>query len=173
MKKSTIAIGESGLRWLGLALLVLLIDLASKYWVMQNFTLYESRPLIPFFNLTYAQNPGAAFSFLADKAGWQRWFFSLIAIGIVVTLLVIMRRTPSKHRVVNVAYAMIIGGALGNLYDRMVHGVVIDFIDFHVGDWHYPIFNLADSAIFLGAILVILDGFIGKHADKPAAEERK
>ncbi|MFZ4833556.1 signal peptidase II [Rouxiella sp. Mn2063] len=158
---------STGLRWLWLAVVVLALDLGSKLWVMDHFMLGESLPLIPFFNLTYAHNPGAAFSFLADKGGWQRWFFAAIALAICVVLLVLMYRASAKQRLNNIAFAMIIGGALGNLFDRMVHGFVIDFIDFYVNDWHYPIFNLADSFICVGAVLVVLEGFISSP-DKAA-----
>lgn len=149
---------SSGLRWLWLGVVVLIFDLASKQWVMAHFTLYESLPLLPWLNLTYVQNSGAAFSFLADKGGWQRWFFAFIALAIVLTLLVFMSRTPRQKKLVNCAYALIIGGALGNLFDRMVQGVVIDFIDFHVNHWHWPTFNLADTAICIGAMLVVCEG---------------
>jgi len=153
---------STGLRWLWLAVLVVIVDLGSEFLVMGHFQLGESMPLIPFFNLTYAHNPGAAFSFLADKGGWQRWFFTAIALVIVVVLLVLMYRSSAKQRLNNIAFAMIIGGALGNMFDRMVHGFVIDFIDFYVNDWHYPIFNLADSFICVGAVLVVLEGFLAK-----------
>ncbi len=153
---------STGLRWLWLAVLVVILDLGSKFLVMGHFQLGESMPLIPFLNLTYAHNPGAAFSFLADKGGWQRWFFALIALAIVIILLVLMYRSSATQRMNNIAFAMIIGGALGNLFDRMVHGFVIDFIDFYVKDWHYPIFNLADSFICVGAVLVVLEGFLAK-----------
>lgn len=152
--------GATGLRWLWLVLLVLVVDLGSKQWVMTHFQLGESLPLIPFFNLTYAHNYGAAFSFLADKGGWQRWFFTAIAVAIVVALLVLMYRSRAGQKLNNSAYALIIGGAVGNLSDRLVHGYVVDFIDFFINDWHYPIFNLADSAICVGAALIVLEGFL-------------
>lgn len=150
----------TGLRWLWLALLVLIIDLGSKQWVMNHFALYESMPLIPLFNLTYVMNHGAAFSFLADKSGWQRWFLAVMAIGITLVLMVLMYRSSAKQRLSNIAFALIIGGALGNLFDRAVHGAVVDFIDFHINNWHFPTFNLADSFICIGAALVVLEGFL-------------
>ncbi|GAB2945196.1 signal peptidase II [Hafnia psychrotolerans] len=153
---------STGLRWLWLAALVIIMDLGSKFLIMGNFQLGESMPLIPYLNLFYAQNHGAAFSFLADKGGWQRWFFAVIALVIVIALIVLMYRSNAKQKINNIAYAMIIGGALGNLFDRMVHGYVIDFIDFYVNDWHYPTFNLADSFICIGAVLVVIEGFIAK-----------
>lgn len=159
---------STGLRWLWLALVVLVVDLGSKQWVMTHFQLGESLPLIPFFNLTYAHNPGAAFSFLADKDGWQRWFFAVIALAITAALLVMMYRSSASQKLNNIAYAMIIGGAVGNLTDRLVHGYVIDFVDFYVNDWHYPIFNIADAGICIGALLIVLEGFFVSSEKKKA-----
>ncbi|KYP97677.1 lipoprotein signal peptidase [Sodalis-like endosymbiont of Proechinophthirus fluctus] len=161
---------STGLRWFWLALLVLVLDLGSKQWVMAHFWLGESVPIIPFINFTYAHNPGAAFSFLADKGGWQRWAFSSIAVIIAVVLMVMMYRSNKRARLSNTAYAMIIGGALGNLFDRMVHSVVIDFIDFYVSDWHWPTFNVADTGICIGAVLIALDGFC-RPADKTTRQK--
>lgn len=151
---------SSGLRWLWVTVLVMVIDFASKQWIMANMQLHETRALMPFLNLFYAHNYGAAFSFLADKGGWQRWFFAGIAIAIAVALVVMMYRNRATQRLTNIAYAMIIGGALGNLLDRFWHGFVVDFIDFYVGDWHFATFNIADCGICIGAALVILEGFI-------------
>ncbi|ACZ78417.1 MULTISPECIES: signal peptidase II [Dickeya] len=165
MSKST---GATGLRWLWLAALVLVVDLGSKQWVMTHFQLGESVPLVPFFNFTYAHNYGAAFSFLADKGGWQRWLFAVIALVIIVALLAMMLRSSASQKLNNIAYAMIIGGAIGNLADRLVHGYVIDFLDFYVNNWHYPTFNLADSAIVVGALLIVLEGFLASPQKKQA-----
>ena len=130
MRKSLFA---TGLRWLWLVVVVIGIDLASKLWVMNNMALHETIPVMPYLNLFYAHNYGAAFSFLADKGGWQRWFFAGIAIAIAVALLVMMYRTAASQKINNIAYALIIGGALGNLFDRAWHGFVVDFIDFYIG----------------------------------------
>ncbi|MBD1226350.1 signal peptidase II [Xenorhabdus griffiniae] len=163
---------STGLRWLWLVVVVLILDLGSKHLVLQHFTLYESMPLIPYFNLTYAQNLGAAFSFLADKGGWQRWFFALVAVVITVVLLVMMYRSHARQKLSNIAYALVIGGALGNLFDRLVHGFVVDFIDFYVGEWHWPTFNIADSAICIGAALIIIESFISPDdKDKQAVSK--
>lgn len=150
----------SGLRWLWLALVVLVVDLWVKQWVMTHFSLYETLPLIPFFNLYYTHNPGAAFSFLAGADGWQRWFFIGIALGIMLVLLILMSRVSASKKMINIAYALIIGGAAGNLIDRLCHGFVIDMIDFYINNWHFPTFNIADSAICIGAALVVLEGFL-------------
>ncbi|GAA0480391.1 MULTISPECIES: signal peptidase II [Tatumella] len=160
---------STGLRWIWVTVLVMVVDFVSKQWVMADMQLHESRALMPSLNLFYARNYGAAFSFLADKGGWQRWFFAGIAVAIVIALLVMMFRNRASQKMTNIAYAMIIGGAAGNLLDRMWHGFVVDFIDFYVGDWHFATFNLADCAICIGAALVILEGFLpsaAKQADK-------
>ncbi len=161
---------STGLRWLWLALIVLIVDLGIKQWVMDNFMLYETLRLIPYFNLHYAHNPGAAFSFLAGEDGWQRWFFAGIAIGIAGILLAMMYRASASQKITNIAYALIIGGALGNLFDRMVHGFVVDMFDFYVGNWHFPTFNFADTAICIGAALVVLEGFF-VSSDKTAKQK--
>ena len=150
------SICSTGLRWLWLVVVVLIIDLGSKYLILQNFALGDTVPLFPSLNLHYARNYGAAFSFLADSGGWQRWFFAGIAIGISVILAVMMYRSKATQKLNNIAYALIIGGALGNLFDRLWHGFVVDMIDFYVGDWHFATFNLADSAICIGAALIVL-----------------
>lgn len=170
MRKPLLA---TGVRWLWLALLVLVIDLGVKQWIMDNFQLYETRALIPFFNLHYAHNPGAAFSFLAGEDGWQRWFFAGIAIAIAGLLVAMMYRRPASDKLNNIAYALIIGGALGNLFDRMVHGFVVDMIDFYVGDWHFPTFNVADTAICIGAALIVVEGFLpsARHNAKQAKQK--
>lgn len=157
---------STGLRWLWLVVLVIAVDLTSKLWVLNNMMLHETIPVMPFFNLFHAHNYGAAFSFLADKGGWQRWFFALIAIAIIIALLVMMYRASASQKLTNIAYALIIGGAVGNLFDRTWHGFVVDFIDFYVGDWHFATFNLADSGICVGAALIILESFL------PSADQR-
>ena len=147
---------STGLRWLWLVVVVLIIDLGSKYLILQNFALGDTVSLFPSLNLHYARNYGAAFSFLADSGGWQRWFFAGIAIGICVILMVMMYRSKATQKLNNIAYALIIGGALGNLFDRLWHGFVVDMIDFYVGDWHFATFNLADTAICIGAAFSFL-----------------
>ncbi|WBA08262.1 signal peptidase II [Salinivibrio kushneri] len=157
----TLSLSQSGWRWLWLAPLVFALDIGSKWLVMQTmeYGFAHRIEVLPFFNLTYVHNHGAAFSFLSDAGGWQRWLFSVIALGVSGLLAYWMRHTPANKRMINIAYAMIIGGALGNLFDRLVHGYVIDFLDFYLGNSHWPAFNLADSAICVGAALIILDSF--------------
>lgn len=150
---------QTGLRFLWLSLVVFVLDQWSKYAVLGSMDLYQSVQVTPFFNLTYVHNYGAAFSFLADAGGWQRWFFTAIAVVISVVILGWLKSAPRQQVLLPVAFCFILGGALGNVYDRLVHGYVIDFLDFYVGQWHWPAFNLADSAIFIGAALLILDMF--------------
>lgn len=161
---SQYSLSQSGLRWLWLALLVFVLDIGTKLLVMNTIGYgYANRiELLPFFNLVYVHNYGAAFSFLSDAGGWQRWFFSIIALGVSGLLMYWMRISSVSQRRINIAYALIIGGALGNLFDRLVHGYVIDFLDFYLGSSHWPAFNLADSAICVGAALVVLDSFMAE-----------
>lgn len=164
---------HTGLRWLWLAALVILLDQLSKLAVLQWLPFgYPGQSLMPYINLVHVYNKGAAFSFLADQPGWQRWFFTLFALGVCGALLVWLRKLPAAARWSPVAYSLIIGGALGNLIDRLAYGHVVDFIDFHVGQWHYPAFNLADSAICVGAVMIVLEGLLFRRpqraGDKPS-----
>ncbi|WP_417350121.1 signal peptidase II [Ferrimonas sp.] len=160
---------NSGLRWIWVALVALVLDQATKLAVMDSFQLYESVALIPSLNLTYVHNTGAAFSFLADAGGWQRWAFAGFALVVTTVLLVLMRRQESCQWRLNLSYALIIGGAIGNVIDRVAYGYVVDFIDFYVGSWHWPAFNIADSAICVGAVLMILDSFMDGRKVKEAS----
>ncbi|MDO8279726.1 MAG: signal peptidase II [Burkholderiaceae bacterium] len=142
--------------WLGLALILLIADQFTKILIMGYYQLGDSTPVLSFFNIVRAHNSGAAFSFLAGASGWQRWLFTgigLAAAGLIVWLL----RSHSGQRLFSFALACILGGALGNVIDRMLHGYVVDFLDFHYAGWHFPAFNVADSAITVGAICLILD----------------
>ena len=173
---------KTGLVWLWLSLVVIVGDLWSKYVVVTNFHFYESVNVLPIFNLTYARNYGAAFSFLADHDGWQTYFFLGLAVVISAALTVMLYRNKETQAVKkweNIAYSLIIGGALGNAIDRAVdkcsllgftpdepynrlnvcQGYVVDFFDFYWRDWHYPVFNVADIAICVGAGLLALDAF--------------
>ncbi len=160
-------ISQSGLRWLWLTLVVLIADQVTKLWVLADMGLYETIPVLPFFNLHHAHNYGAAFSLFHDADGWQRWFFAVIAIGVSGLLLFWMRKCHSGQKMLPAAYALIIGGALGNLYDRLAYGYVVDFIQVFYKDWYYPTFNIADMAICVGAGLLIIDAF--KNNDQEVA----
>lgn len=147
--------------WLALSVLIALLDQGSKFWVESIFQRGERLPVTDFFNLVLVYNPGAAFSFLSDAAGWQR--FALIAVSLIAVALIIgLLARQSAQGLFRIALTLILGGALGNLWDRVAVGEVVDFLDFHLGAWHWPAFNVADSAITIGAILLILDGFFGK-----------
>ncbi|MCK0538502.1 signal peptidase II [Alcanivorax quisquiliarum] len=150
------------LHWLWIALAVLLLDQWTKGLVAGSLRLYEQIELLPFFNITLAYNEGAAFSFLAGAGGWQRWFFSIVAVVASVVILVWLLRGRDGP-VVATALSLILGGALGNLWDRIVLGHVVDFLDFHWAGWHFPAFNVADSAITVGAALIIIDMLFGGH----------
>ncbi len=162
---------QSGVRWLWLAVLVFILDIGTKLLVMNTMEFgWDGRiELLPFFNLLYVHNYGAAFSFLSDAGGWQRWFFAAMATGVSGLLIYWMRQLPASNKLLNPAYALVIGGALGNLFDRLVHGYVIDFLDFYVGQYHWPAFNIADSAICIGAVLIVLDSFFESKKSKTTA----
>jgi signal peptidase II len=149
--------------WLGLALLVIVLDQATKTWVLGAFQYGDVRPVTSFFNLTRHHNPGAAFSFLAGASGWQRWFFTVLGVGAAIFIVWMLKKYPTQ-RLFCFAITMIMGGALGNVVDRALHGYVVDFLQFRFEllepifrGGYFPTFNLADSAITLGAILLIVD----------------
>ncbi len=147
------------LKYLWLSLLVIVADQISKTVMVNWLDLYETVPVVPFFNLTMAHNTGAAFSFLAGAGGWQRWFFVVLAGLISVVLIIWMRRLAQTAKLEAISLALIIGGAIGNVIDRLIYGYVIDFLDVYAGSYHWPAFNIADSAICVGAVLLIIDSF--------------
>ncbi|WP_162899962.1 signal peptidase II [Halomonas sp. JS92-SW72] len=150
------------LRWLWLSVAIIVLDLATKYAASAWLTYARPVEVLPFFNLTLLHNTGAAFSFLADHPGWQRWFFAAIAVGASVGLTIWLTRLKRDETLLACSLAAIIGGALGNLYDRLVHGYVVDFLSFHVAGWYYPAFNVADIGITLGAIGLIWESVFGE-----------
>ncbi len=143
-------------RWLAIALAVVLLDQGSKWWIEQHFLVFEVKRLLPVFDLTLVYNEGAAFSMLSEAGGWQRWFFVVLAVAVVVVLLFWLRRLVAGSWSEALGVALVIGGAFGNLIDRIRFGHVVDFLDFHIGEWHWPAFNIADSAISIGVVLLIL-----------------
>ena len=155
-------------RWLALSAIVVALDLATKAWVSQALSYGDVVRVTPFFNLILTHNTGAAFSFLAGAGGWQRWFFSAVAVVISVALVVMLRR-PHRDRMVPLALALVLGGALGNLWDRVVLGHVVDFVQLHAGGYYWPAFNVADSAITVGVALLVWDGLRGKDAKEVKA----
>ncbi|CAE6898265.1 MULTISPECIES: signal peptidase II [Pseudomonas] len=160
------------LPWLLLSVLILVVDRVSKDFFEGSLSMYQRIQVIPdYFDWTLAYNTGAAFSFLADADGWQRWFFAAIAIVVSVVLVVWVKRLKRHETLLAVALAMVLGGALGNLYDRVVLGHVVDFILVHWQNrWFFPAFNLADTFITLGAILLALDMFKSDKSTKEAAQ---
>jgi signal peptidase II len=151
------------LRLLWLSALVVVADQISKFWIMAHFEDYEVLTIWPVFNLTLVYNTGAAFSFLSDAGGWQRWFF--IAVGIVVSAVMALwlGHLRREERLTAYGLALVIGGAIGNLIDRIWLGKVVDFLQWHWQDWYWPSFNLADSAITVGVALLLIDGLFGQR----------
>lgn len=166
--------GISALRWFAIAATVLLLDQLTKLWIMTDFALGDSRYISSFFNLVRAHNEGAAFSFLSDAGGWQRWFFTFLSTVISLIIIVWLVRLPRQKIIEAMALSLILGGALGNLYDRVTLGYVVDFLDFHWAGWHFAAFNVADMGISVGAGLIIIDTLFtadnssseGKQTDK-------
>ncbi|WLT06731.1 signal peptidase II [Gilliamella apis] len=147
---------DNGLYWLLLAVVIFVIDIASKFWIVKNFFLFESVNLLPFFSITYVRNIGAAFSIFEG----QRWILAAIAFIVSTVIVYMLYRNKNKQKLENFSLALILGGALGNLFDRLYHGFVVDFLDVNFGDWHYPTFNIADCAICLGIGVFILSNYV-------------
>jgi signal peptidase II len=155
-------------RWFLLSLLVLIVDQVSKMTVVSSMHLYESITLVPFFQLTYVHNLGAAFSFLSDAGGWQRWFFIALSSVVSVLISIWLVRLPAALRWQAAGLALVLGGAVGNLVDRVLYGYVIDFLDVYYRSWHWPAFNVADAAITIGAVILLVDSF--RNPDGPFQE---
>ena len=153
--------------WLLWALVIIGVDQITKQMILSHYQYGDWTPITGFFNIVRAHNTGAAFSFLADAGGWQRWGFT--AFGLVAALFIIWQlRQHAQQRLFAFSLASILGGALGNVIDRLLHGYVVDFLDFHWSGTHFPAFNLADSAISVGAVMLALDMFKSKKSGEPA-----
>ncbi len=153
-------------KWLALALAVIALDQASKLAILANLDLGERLPIIPgIFNLTLAYNPGAAFSFLADAGGWQRHFFTALALVISAGIVWLLKRHANEPRYC-LQLALVLGGAVGNVIDRLAYGHVVDFIQVYYQNWYYPAFNIADSAICIGVALMLFDGLLHREEKK-------
>jgi signal peptidase II len=148
--------GVSLLAWLGWAMLLLIADQFTKVLILGYYQLGDSTRMTSFFNIVRVHNSGAAFSFLASAGGWQRWFFTAIGIGAALVMVWLLKKHAGQ-KLFAFAIASILGGAVGNVIDRVLHGYVVDFLDFHWLGWHFPAFNVADSAISVGAACLILD----------------
>jgi len=143
-------------KWLGLAALIVVVDQLAKYAVVQYFAANPAVAVTPFFNLVLVYNPGAAFSFLSDAAGWQRGLFIAIALTASAWIVYLLRKFPHQRQFA-LALSLVLSGAVGNVIDRILFGAVVDFLDFHALGWHWPAFNVADSAITCGALLLVWD----------------
>ncbi|WP_372864528.1 signal peptidase II [Spongiibacter sp.] len=157
------------LLWLLLALAVVLIDQLSKYWADASLVYAQPNPILPVLDITLHYNPGAAFSFLSNAGGWQRWLFTGIALAVSSYLLVWLMKLRREQWLLSLALALVLGGALGNLWDRLRLGHVIDFISVHWGSSYFPTFNIADAAITVGAVLLIVDTFLHPESGDNAA----
>jgi signal peptidase II len=156
-----VPLSQSGWRWLPLALLVIVLDQLVKAWVVHQLHLFERVHVLPVLDIILTYNTGAAFSFLADAAGWQRWLFVVLAVTVSAVLIGWMRRLRAASQgLLACGLALIVGGALGNLIDRLLHGRVVDFVHAHWGEHYFPAFNVADSAITIGAALLLLDALL-------------
>ncbi len=150
------------LKWLWLSGLVIALDQVSKYMATQMLEMFQPLAVMPMFNLTLMHNTGAAFSFLSEAGGWQRWFFSLVAVVVSGVIVNWLRRLGSDQHLQAAALSLVLGGALGNVIDRLLLGHVVDFIQIYYERWYWPAFNIADSAITLGVILLILDTLLNR-----------
>ena len=158
------------LKWLGLAAAIVVLDHLTKFLVSRTFVLHESLVVTPFFNLVLVHNRGAAFSFLSDAGGWQRELFIAIALAAAVWIGWLLRRHAHETRFA-FALSLILGGAIGNVIDRVLHGAVVDFLDFHAFGWHWPAFNVADIGISCGAILLVWDALAPKPSRATAGTQ--
>ena len=154
--------------WLLFSVVIIVLDLWTKQIATDSLTLYRPVEINSWLNMTLAHNYGAAFSFLSDAGGWQRWLFTGLASVVTVVLIVWLFRLPAKERLTAAALSLVIGGAVGNLIDRIINGYVVDFIDVYYHDSHWPAFNVADSAITCGVILLLLDGLLQSLGKKTA-----
>jgi signal peptidase II len=159
------------LKWVWVSIVVVLLDQLSKWMAVANLEERVPEAVMPHLNFTLAYNYGAAFSFLGDQDGWQRWFFTAIAVGVSVMLISWLYKLPRENKWLAVALTLILGGALGNLFDRLVYGHVIDFISVHWDGSYFPAFNIADSAITVGAIMLGLDVVFEARREKAAAQK--
>jgi len=164
-----IPVSASGIRWLWISVLVIAADQLTKLWIERTMALGDSFRVLPVLDIVRAHNPGAAFSFLADAGGWQRWAFTLLAVGVSIALVVWLRRLAlTTHAMLAFGLALILGGAIGNVIDRFEHGYVVDFVAAHWGSAYFPAFNVADAAISIGAVLVIIDAILEGRQKKGA-----
>lgn len=168
---SSSSLKHGALKWLWLSALVIALDLSTKAIASHYLVLHQPVPVFPGFNWTLMHNTGAAFSFLSDASGWQRWFFTVIAVVVSIGITIWMKRLHSSQVWLAISLALILGGALGNLWDRLTLGYVVDFIQVYYDRWYYPAFNIADSAISVGAVMLIIDSLRGNRSDNQTTKE--
>jgi len=157
--------------YFGIAIVVIVLDQITKWVASSSLTLHEQNPVMPSFNFTLMHNYGAAFSFLSNAGGWQRWFFTIIAIVISIVLMVWITRLKANEKWLGIALGLVLGGAIGNLIDRMAYGYVVDFIQWYYDRFYWPAFNIADAAISVGAVILLLTSFFGDEDTKPATND--
>ena len=161
--------------YLGLALSIVILDQLSKLWIIRNIELHRAMPVMDLFSIVHARNYGAAFGFLNDAGGWQTAFFAFVSIAVSLVLLVWLKRISRVERQLSIALSLVLGGAIGNLIDRLIYNYVVDFLLFHYDRWQFPAFNVADMAISVGAFLLILDSFgwkiVSDRIDNEAREQ--
>jgi len=154
------------LKWIWVTAVVVILDQFTKYIASSSMDLYQQIAVLPMFNWTLMHNPGAAFSFLANEPGWQRWFFATIALVVCVVIVLWIKKLKHHEKWQAIALAMILGGAIGNVIDRIWLGYVVDFIQVYYQQWYWPAFNIADSAIFIGVAMLILDSIREYRTEK-------
>jgi len=157
--------------WLAVSAVIVVLDLWTKQIATASLELYRPVEVTSWLNMTLAHNYGAAFSFLSDAGGWQRWFFTILASIVTVVLFVWLLRLPKEEKLTGLSLGLVIGGAIGNLVDRINNGYVVDFIDVYARGWHWPAFNIADSAITCGVVLLLIDAALQSLAEKKAKKE--
>jgi signal peptidase II len=174
MARRWFALNAGASNWLWLTLVVIVLDQWTKYLVVMHFEEFESVTVWPLLDFMRLHNEGAAFSFLSEASGWQRWVFTALGIGVSIAILAWLRRLPSRgQHVLAAGLALVVGGALGNVIDRVLRGHVVDFIRVHYETWYFPAFNVADSAITVGAALLILDQFLEPGRQTRAASQER
>ena len=158
---------RGALAWLWLSAFIVVADQATKWMIVSSFELFERVQVWPVFGITRLHNPGAAFSFLASAGGWQRWFFIAVAFAVTALVVVWLKRMPRQgHHWLAASLTLIVGGAVGNVIDRVWHGYVVDFLSFHWNHWFFPAFNVADAAITVGAVILLVESFFDGRRKK-------
>lgn len=173
MMEETPKVERTGLLWLWLSAAVVALDQLTKFMIVQRLDVFQRIDLFAMLSITRLHNTGAAFSFLSDAGGWQRWFF--VVLGVVISLLVIvwLRRIPARRGWLGAALALVVGGAVGNIIDRLMHGYVVDFVSVHYKGWFFPAFNVADSSITVGAVILLIESLIAGDGRIPSKRHER